>query len=536
MLAGTELAGSTLAGVAAAILFGGSYTFWSQSIIAEVYALHIAFVALTLLCALRWAERPTRSRLAWFFATYALGFGNHLSMILLAPGFAVFLLLSAPGGWRALLGPRVVALAATIAMAGALQYTWNLKGLWMADHPPSGLVDAVQTFWFDVTKSDWRETMVLDVPGSLVRERVAMYGFDVLQQFGWAVLLAPIGLIHLLRVNPRAAALMFGLYAVCVLFAFGYNVGDAHVFYLPSHAIVALLAAPGLVAIARARPRAVAAVCALGVLYGAVRIYRDYPALDRSADRRPAEVMTRLTGGVDEEHAVLIADLNWQLVNGLAYFTKVVRPDVPFAWLREVLLYLPALTRDNVAAGRELVLTPRARELVAQAYGPLLPIDNEPAASPSLAAAVANLPPGTRYVLCVLRPTPDFVLDREDLAKAVDLLTGRSTPIPDGDYVAIAGVVSAPPTVAQASARPFRESVQIEGIDVQVRMESWLTFDTIRRMGFGQVIAARRHTLIVERGVSFVAFDGHGVPIRTGYSANIFAPQPRYRIRRLNLE
>ena len=35
-------------------------------------------------------------------------------------------------------------------------------------------------------------------------------------------------------------------------------------------------------------------------------------------------------------------------------------------------------------------------------------------------------------------------------------------------------------------------------------MESWLAADTIRRMGFGQVIAARHHTLIIERGVSLV--------------------------------
>ena len=59
---------------------------------------------------------------------------------------------------------------------------------------------------------------------------------------------------------------------------------------------------------------------------------------------------------------------------------------------------------------------------------------------------------------------------------------------------------------------------------VDVRMESWLAADTIRRMGFGHVVAARQHTLIVERGVSFVAFDDRG-PRRCGpaYAGNIFA-------------
>jgi hypothetical protein len=63
-------------------------------------------------------------------------------------------------------------------------------------------------------------------------------------------------------------------------------------------------------------------------------------------------------------------------------------------------------------------------------------------------------------------------------------------------------------------------------------MESWLEFDTIRRMGFGHVIARRRHTLIVERGISFVAFDEAGRAVRTVYAANIFAPESRYLLAR----
>ncbi|HEV2984778.1 MAG TPA: DUF2723 domain-containing protein, partial [Vicinamibacterales bacterium] len=100
VLVAVELSGSIAASTAAALLFAASYTFWSQAIIAEVYALHIVLVALTLLLLLRWAGRPTTGRLALFFAVYAVGFGNHLSMVLLAPAYTVFLLLAAPRGWR----------------------------------------------------------------------------------------------------------------------------------------------------------------------------------------------------------------------------------------------------------------------------------------------------------------------------------------------------------------------------------------------------------------------------------------------------
>ena len=101
VLAGAELSGSAAAGAAAALLFAVSYTFWSQAIIAEVYALHIALVAASVLLVLRWSTAPGIGRLIAFFAVYALAFGNHLSMILLAPGFTVFLLLAAPGNARA---------------------------------------------------------------------------------------------------------------------------------------------------------------------------------------------------------------------------------------------------------------------------------------------------------------------------------------------------------------------------------------------------------------------------------------------------
>jgi Protein of unknown function (DUF2723) len=543
VLAAAELSDSSLAGLAAALLFAVSYTFWSQAVIAEVYSLHILFVALTLLLLLRWSARPTLARLALFFAVYALGFGNHLSMVLLLPGYALFLLLAAPGGWRSMLRPRIVALALVIAFAGSLQYVWNLRALWQWPHDPPGLVTALHTFWFDVTKSDWRDTLVMHVPGSMLRRRVEMYGFDLFQQFGWAIALAPLGVARLVAVNWRRAGLMLTLYLANAIFAFTYNVGDTHVFYLPSHLIVALLMAPGLVALGhaavghvsaspRVRRSAVGAACALAIAYAGARAYRDYPALDRGGDHRPAEAMARMAAGLDDQHAILLADLNWQLIDGFAYFAKVTRPDIAFAWLSDVLLYAPALVRDNLAIGRDVVLTSRARATLARAYGPLLPTVPDPRADQYTITGLArDLPPGTRYVLCVLKPIAEYTIDRNDLARAVRTLTAATSVVPDGDYAALAGLVGRPPALAVGSAVPFRDTVWIEGVRVDVRMESWLEFDTIRRMGFGQVVAARRHTLIVERGVSFAAFDGDGRPLRAGYAANLFAPQPRYLVR-----
>ena len=77
---------------------------------------------------------------------------------------------------------------------------------------------------------------------------------------------------------------------------------------------------------------------------------------------------------------------------------------------------------------------------------------------------------------------------------------------------------------------PWRASVTISGLDLDLRMESWLAFDTIRRAGFGQVIANRKHVLLIERGVSVVALSPDGAPLLSTYASSLFAPLPRYRV------
>jgi hypothetical protein len=111
------------------------------------HALHIAFVAGTLLLLLRWQRQPTLARLSAFFAVYALGFGNHLSMILLAPvrGFS-------PGG-GATAGARCSRHAWSpwlFAALGAAQYLWNLVCS-LGPQPPHGMADAFGRR-FDVTR------------------------------------------------------------------------------------------------------------------------------------------------------------------------------------------------------------------------------------------------------------------------------------------------------------------------------------------------------------------------------------------------
>ena len=67
-------------------------------------------------------------------------------------------------------------------------------------------------------------------------------------------------------------------------------------------------------------------------------------------------------------------------------------------------------------------------------------------------------------------------------------------------------------------------------------MESWLPPDTMRRAGFGHVIANRTHVLTLERGVSVVTLGASGRVVQATYASGLFAPLRRHVLRKAENE
>jgi hypothetical protein len=531
-----RLAESTLAGIAAGLFLAFSYTFWTQAITAEVYTLHLLMVGASLAALLAWAERPTVARLAVFYTAYALGFGNHLSMVLLLPGLTAFLLVHRQPGPADPLRPRMMALAAGIAILCALQYAWNFRGLWTELQRPESLGEALDKFWFDVTKADWRETLVMTVSDAGLRTRPAMYWFDLRQQVGApGVALALAGFGYLAARWPGRALLLFLLYATNLAFAWNYNVGDAYVFFLPAHFCVALCAGAGvgaavaLLSRASNRQLATAAAAAL-LLYPAWRGYDTFPAVDRSSDTRAFHLLDEFTSQPDS--TVFGVDSNWQAQNAFDYFMQEYRPGVPW-FISEELEWMKwphardrfdALVKANVDAGRKMIVTPRLYDLIRRPSAARVTHDlPDPF---RFSDHIASINARTPYVLAVLRPDREFPLNTVALDRAWTRLTAGASFPPLKQYTVLAGRVGERPALIHTSDSPFRVQTTIPPLDIDIRMESWLPTDTIRRAGFGHVVVNRRHELTLERGISFKAL-GDGLPV---YESSLFAPIPRMHL------
>jgi hypothetical protein len=537
--------GSLAAGIAAGGLLATSYTFWSQAVIAEVYTLHLALLALCLVLLRRFETTPSLPRVALFFVVYALAFGNHLATILLLVPFGVFLVHTSPSaGW--VFRPAVVGTAVVALLLGALQYAPNFLSVWESLSAPAALADRAAAFWFDTTKQDWRESMVLGIGGNQVTDRLAMWWFDTRQQFGvGGAVLGLAGVAVLWRTAKPWAVLAASAYAINTVFAFTYNVGDTHVFFLPGHLITAFCAGAAVsgglrmwggrchvrqASLTRHAPQAVMLVAV--ILYVGWRGWTTWPAVDRHNDRRAENVIARLTLGLGEDDALLVSDMNWQLENVLLYTSRWVRQDL--AWIRmgDVLPHWPFLVDDNRGIGRDIVLTPRAAAGVVAAYGPAYPLVQE-AGLPlqDLAQAAAAVPRGMPYVLAVLTPPRDEHLDPGMLAAALQSLTGGGDPHMSGAaFEVIAGMAGEQPVVHRRSDRPFTERMQIAEEALTLRMDAWLPTDTFRRAGFGHVLRGREHVMILERGANLVWFAADGTASQPYYWASLFALQPRYRL------
>jgi hypothetical protein len=269
----------------------------------------------------------------------------------------------------------------------------------------------------------------------------------------------------------------------------------------------------------------------LVIVFAAWRGWDTWPAIDRHDDRRGEQLAARVSAGIDEQQSLLLSDMNWQPENALLYASRWERPG--FVWTRmpSVLLHFPFFVADNQAIGRDLILTSEAAQEMVAAYGPLFPVvrdDAEPV--PALSEVAAAIPRGSAYVLCLITPPRDEPFDPAAFDAAIATLTGGRGPHrADAGFEVWAGLAGERPIRYRGAGRPFRDTVGMLGDRFDIRMDSWLPFDTFRRAGFGHVVRGRDHALIVERGVSLVWFGPDGAA-HTAYTAGLYAPRPRYRI------
>lgn len=228
-----------------ALLLAFSPTYWSQAVIAEVYAPNIALIALTLLALLYW-ERTRRDHHFFLFALiFGLSLGTHISNLGFAPAFILFVLLTD----RSVLKRPTWWLAGLAGFGlGVAQFAWlpfkasTLNDRMMLERAPTTLKGI-----YNYTLGAFPQ-FKFAFPFSELPDRVVIYLYLLTRQFGWlSLILGVIGLGALLLRRPRHYHLLVGMYLVHVWFFIQYRAFDLDVFFLPAHFLWAIFLTFGIV-------------------------------------------------------------------------------------------------------------------------------------------------------------------------------------------------------------------------------------------------------------------------------------------------
>lgn len=227
-----------------AFVLAFSPTWWSQAVIAEVYAPNLFLIVVTLLALLNWDRKRTDGTFFLFTLSFGLSLGGHLSNLGFAPALALFVLVTQP---KALKRPRFWLAGLGGFALGAAQYLW-------LPFKATTLLDPVMIRWApDSLAGIYRYTLgafpqlKFAFPLQDLPDRLVLYILLMLQQFGlFGVIVGIVGLWSMLLRRWRMFYLFFGIYLVEVFFFIQYSAFDLDVFFLPAHLIWALFLGFGI--------------------------------------------------------------------------------------------------------------------------------------------------------------------------------------------------------------------------------------------------------------------------------------------------
>ncbi len=291
--AGLRLGRSILAAIVGALAFGTSPLFWSQAVIAEVYTLHVLFLATALLVLLVWREKREDKYLLLAAAVVGFAMTHNLTSGLLLPSAAAFVLLVEP---RKILDWKIILKGAGVFLLSLLPYAYlpiraRMDPVMNVEDPSNW-----ERFKDLVTGGEFKDKMWVFGPEELPG-RLMLYLDHLSGELHWAFLAAAaVGVAYTLLRDRAAFALLALPYAGFLLYALEYNIEDIEYYFIPTYAILAIWASVGLAVALRAvtglvaskAPRfRTATVVALSIfalsipLWGLLATYR---AVDMSED------------------------------------------------------------------------------------------------------------------------------------------------------------------------------------------------------------------------------------------------------------
>jgi len=329
------------AGILSALALGLAPLVWSQALIAEVYTLHIFFVALLLYL----GERKETPALL-YGALFGLGAGNHLTLLLLLP----LLYHQNPK----ILFKRLYG----FALGLTIYLTLPLRA---AQKPPINWENAVtlKNFWRLVSGAAYQDEL-FKWNAAAYAQKAKNAAALLAAQFGWLGLFAAFaGMVATPKTRFQLQLIWIALSAA--LFFLLYQTADAFLYLLPLLLSFSIWMGIGAARLARSlaeySPRLPRILWLIFFAAAAIHAAQNYPLVDASKDRR-AQNFGQMAMEQISPDAVVITHGDEALFT-LWYFRYALRERTDFVVISAELLQHEWYQESVRAENSALILPPR---------------------------------------------------------------------------------------------------------------------------------------------------------------------------------
>lgn len=234
-----------------ALTFAFTPTFWLHSLFAEVYTLHILFVAIVCYFLLKWVQSEKDRYLLIACAFYAFSFGNHLTTLMLLPAIGYLVWFNKR---EVLKDPKYIVLVLAFILLSAAQYLYIVWRTFDADtlYLEMSARNVKGFLWF-VSGGQFRWAMFAYTPMEVLTQRIPFFLKQIWSQYSILILFIPFGIFGL---RSWRISIFLGLFfATQAFYAINYRIPDIEAYFLPNYFILAIFIVVGISTILNKLPK-----------------------------------------------------------------------------------------------------------------------------------------------------------------------------------------------------------------------------------------------------------------------------------------
>ena len=310
-----------------ALVLAFSQTFWDQATSIEVYAFHLLLISTTLLVFLRavfsFVDEHVVDQRKWLLFGYVLGlsFTNHLTTILLAPGF-IFLYFAAFGFSRE--GIRQLFILAIPFAAGLSVYIYFPVRAVQQPVLDWGYPATLERILWHVSGKQYQVWMFSSTAVAAKQWNHFLSSAPV-QFYYLPLLFSLFGAIRLLIQERRIFAFILLLFGGCIAYTVNYDIHDIDSYFLLAYTALAMFAGFGAreawLLLKKRGGKAVFAVILL--IIAAAELGANWNDVDASSDDLVRDYTSTILSNL-KPHAIILS-YQWDYFVSASYYFQYVK-------------------------------------------------------------------------------------------------------------------------------------------------------------------------------------------------------------------